>query len=271
MPVTDFKKIAAESVIGATSLPAHWAVSKRRCWEKSFMKMPVADFKKIAAESVIGATSLPAHWAGSKRRCWEKGVRDVAGKQGLLPYPGDAYILNLHGQYAIDLVTTTDNYVLTFYNSYTLTERRAFQLVSRAVDKSTGDLSNFFTNLTEAQIRRGQIENFLQNEIHPNILERYNATKLKRSNNQYTMSNPSDIVYTGHHLGMHAELRALSDLAGKRFGDNYIDPVIFDDWLINKVVIYNRNITRQSFSVTNYIMMPCADCFYLTDLANYIK
>ena len=39
MPETDFEKIAVVNVIGATSLPAHKAGSKRRCWETEFFKL----------------------------------------------------------------------------------------------------------------------------------------------------------------------------------------------------------------------------------------
>lgn len=95
--------------------------------------------------------------------------------------------------------------------------------------------------------------------LNPNFKARLVHSQAARANGRYTLEVATDINFTG----MHAECRALNDLSIKKFGHLYVQPKIYDDWLKN-VFAYNRNI------ISNGIMHPFADCFYLTDLVTFI-
>ncbi len=51
----------------------------------------------------------------------------------------------------------------------------------------------------------------------------------------------------------------------EKFPQGLVDVRIFDAWLEDEVLAYN------SFLRKDGIQVPCADCFYLTDLITFIK
>lgn len=73
--------------------------------------------------------------------------------------------------------------------------------------------------------------------------------------------------------GAHAEIRALDDLAKQRFPNYLTNPPtdeLFDSWLKNDVLGYNRNI-RFGLDQEEVIMHTCADCFHILDLVTFIR
>ena len=104
--------------------------------------------------------------------------------------------------------------------------------------------------------------------MHPNL--RSIVTKLENTKSLYNVDSVEILEYAGKHIGAHAEVRALDNLIKKKFGNSVIDEIIFNDWLENNVLGYNRNIFVKPDN-NNYIMHTCADCFYLTNLVTFIK
>ncbi|MBO9674376.1 MAG: hypothetical protein J7577_13090 [Sphingobacteriaceae bacterium] len=78
---------------------------------------------------------------------------------------------------------------------------------------------------------------------------------------------------TGKKTGAHAEIRALDDLAKEKFPNYLVTPPtneVFDAWLKNDVLGYNRNI-RYGLGQEKVIQHTCADCFYILDLVTFIR
>jgi|GEM_PF-3399011 hypothetical protein len=78
---------------------------------------------------------------------------------------------------------------------------------------------------------------------------------------------------TGKYPGAHAEIRALDDLAKKKFPNYMSNPPsdeVFDMWLKDNVVGYNRNI-KYGTEQTEVVQHTCADCFHILDLVKFIN
>jgi hypothetical protein len=132
-----------------------------------------------------------------------------------------------------------------------------------------GGITDVFSNFSKLKLRNGTYKGFIDNGLNPNLKLRYNLTMDARNAGRYNMLNPDHIKYTGFYTGAHAEVRALNQLAIYKWGNTLVDSYVFDSWLKNNVLGYNRNVVTRSFD--KVIMHTCADCFYLTDLVPFIK
>jgi hypothetical protein len=144
-----------------------------------------------------------------------------------------------------------------------------YQLTSATADIESGVITDVFSNFSKLELRNGTYKSFIDNGLHPNLKLRYNFTMDARNADRYNMFVPDDIKYTGFYIGAHAEVRALNQLAIVKWGNTLVDSYVFDSWLKNNVLGYNRNVVTRSFD--KVIMHTCADCFYLTDLVTFIK
>ncbi|MEN5233186.1 hypothetical protein [Sphingobacterium faecium] len=173
-------------------------------------------------------------------------------------------------QYAEVLVNTVEGKVQEILRLYPSRNFRAdnFQLVSGLIDKKTGLTSDLFTNFNVKYFKNTENYNVYRNNLHPNvkkIVEQIENIKL-----DFNLDSKVNLEYTGHYIGAHAEVRALDDLSKKKFGDVIADEDIYYHWLENDVLGYNRNVTVKPDG-TKVIMPRCADCFYITDLINFIS
>ncbi|WP_412468366.1 hypothetical protein [Pedobacter sp. KLB.chiD] len=189
---------------------------------------------------------------------------------GLLPKIGELALTEKYGPHAVSLVNKVENKAQALISTI---KRKILgkneQLVSAMADKEEGVISDVFTNFTLKELDNGTYSDFINNGLHPNLKLRYNLTMDARNAGRYNMLNPDHIKYTGLNMAAHAEVRALNHLALETWGNTLIDPYVFDSWLKNNVLGYNRNIVTKN--IDNIIMPPCADCFYLTDLVTFIK
>jgi hypothetical protein len=91
-----------------------------------------------------------------------------------------------------------------------------------------------------------------------------------RNKKYFKVAQSRETLRSGDYPGAHAEIRALDDLARKKFGSTTVSNQVFDAWLKNDVLGYNRNI-QYGVGQQNVIMNTCADCFHITDLVTFIK
>ncbi|MET3982012.1 hypothetical protein ABIB39_004630 [Mucilaginibacter sp. UYP27] len=56
----------------------------------------------------------------------------------------------------------------------------------------------------------------------------------------------------------------INDLACKKFGNEMMDPIVFDNW-VKSLLGYNRYLKKPGIQPT------CVDCFYLTFGVKFIK
>lgn len=196
----------------------------------------------------------------------------------LKPLLEPEYVISNYGPHSLNLVNSIEQEIIELLPTFTSGNQiRQKQLLSGMIDDD-GNISNFFTNYTRKELEPGQdfdkyTNNFGSdlnpNEpfMHPNFRQRFIQTSSKRNSNLYNLKDPGDIVYTGDHMAMHAECRALNDLSVKKFGNVFVEPRVYDEWL-KTVKGYNRNFLGND---KGFIMHTCADCFYLTDLVTFIK
>lgn len=188
--------------------------------------------------------------------------------KGLFPKVFPDLILSKYGKWGLVLVDEVEQKSMELITTLSRTFRdQTHQLVAGMIDRSTGKFK-LCTNFPRKVLERGghlpEIEAY-----HPNLTLRIKQTREVREGVGYNMNVAEDIEFTGIHMAAHAEVRALNELAIERFGRDLIEPHVFDDWLRNDVLGYNRNIVTNND--INVIMPTCADCFYLTDLVTFIK
>jgi hypothetical protein len=196
----------------------------------------------------------------------------------LKPVLESDYILDTYGQHSSNLVNFIEAKVQELLPTFTSNnEIRQYQLLAGMIDDE-GLMSSFFTNYPKEQLITGKEFdkyvnnfgiNFDPNEpyMNPNFRQRFLQTSSKRNEGLYNLEVAEDIVFTGKHMAMHAECRALNDLSVKKFGNVFVEPRIYDEWL-KTIKGYNRNFLGNNGKV---IMHTCADCYYLTDLITFIK
>lgn len=88
--------------------------------------------------------------------------------------------------------------------------------------------------------------------------------------NIYNMNNLEYFGNAGNFPGAHAEIRALNDLAKKKWPNTPPSDEVFNLWLRDEVLGYNRNIEK-GLGQENVIMHTCVDCFHILDLIKFIN
>ncbi len=195
----------------------------------------------------------------------------------LFPLLDANYISANFGQHGLSLVNSIENFIQPILAAETRVKQGKLVLTSGCVDKETGLMSDFFHNYLKNELKEnGPFKKFINNfgpnfdisspYVHPNLRLRLDETLLLKTPDAsgYNLADLGDRVYTGNNMGAHAEFRALNNLAIKKFGNNLVSRMEFDEWL-ETVLCYNRRL------VDDGLMHTCADCFYLTDLVTFIK
>ena len=184
----------------------------------------------------------------------------------------DSEILQRFGQSGLDLVKEVEAFSIQHISSAGKNQLKYRDiLISGMKDKSTGRSSGFFSNFTTREIELGEYKNYLD-KMFPNLKKRIDDIWAFDKNN-YNMIDHRFLENTGKYPGAHAEIRALNDLAKKKFPNYTINPPsdeIFNNWLKNDVLGYNRNVQKGA-GQQNVIMHTCADCFHILDLVIFIK
>ena len=88
--------------------------------------------------------------------------------------------------------------------------------------------------------------------------------------NIYNMNNLEYFGNAGNFPGAHAEIRALNDLAKKKWPNTPPSDEVFNLWLRDEVLAYNRNIEK-GLGQENVIMYTCADCFHILHGVKFIN
>lgn len=156
------------------------------------------------------------------------------------------------------------------------------ELASAMYDKVTGKVSKVFNNFHGYDVtnRGGDFDLFMNGSKNdpkvrcfPNLREKIEDVIAFKSKQNYNMADKSFYGNASKRPGIHAEVRALDDLAKEKFPDYLINPPtneVFDTWLKNDVLGYNRNI-RYGFDQEKVIQHTCADCYYILDLVTFVK
>ena len=181
------------------------------------------------------------------------------------------FIQSKYGNHALSMVDSVEEHAESLYLLHSRSFRdENFQLVSRMLDRETGEMSEIFTNFSKTHFNSAENSyEAYRNSLHPNIREI--VMELENTEKSlFNVNSSTTLDFAGYYIGAHAEIRALDDLVKKRFGGTAIDETIFNEWLESSVLGYNRNITVKKES-SKVIMHTCVDCFYITDLVNFIK
>lgn len=185
----------------------------------------------------------------------------------------EAEIIQNFGQEGLTLVNAIETKAIEIITNATSSNqlRKRDILVSGMIDKSTGRISELFTNFTKQEKRSVVFNDYLTN-MHPNLKKRVLQTDTYGQIN-YNM-DLEYIIKTGDTIAAHSEVRALDSLAEIKFPiDDYPNGVsdeVFDAWLKNDVLGYNRNIQKGAGD-NQVIQHTCADCFYILDLVTFIR
>jgi hypothetical protein len=186
----------------------------------------------------------------------------------------DAEILSRFGQEGLDLVNEVEAFALNHINTYIENINKLKKndiLISGLKDKKANITSDFFTNFSRKELADGDYDTYLEN-MFPNLKERIEDINAFDKKN-YHMADGKYRNNTGPKPGSHAEVRALDDLAKKKFPDYLTNPPtdeVFDAWLKNDVIGYNRNI-QHGLGQENVIMHTCAHCYHILDLVTFIR
>lgn len=192
----------------------------------------------------------------------------------------NAEILNKFGQKGLDLVNEVETYSLNYIVSQSSTKLLKSDIViSGMKDKITGISSDFFHNFSGYDFNKGGAYDIFMNgelnnpnRIFPNLRAKIDDIILFNKHN-YNLKNIDFLGNTGKYPGAHAEIRALDDLAKKKFPNYMTNPpsdVVFNNWLKNDVLGYNRNI-QHGITQEKVIMHTCADCYHILDLVTFIN
>lgn len=189
----------------------------------------------------------------------------------------NATILEHFGPKGLDIVNDVETRALI---EYTIAEsgnkRRLKVLVSGMIDKSNGKkiLKTNWSDIELDTIQKNGLtlyEEYLNN-MFPNLKKRVQDVRAYDRNNFY-VSTGYDKRRAGNFIGAHAEIQALDELAKQKFPDYKINPPsneVFDSWLKNDILGYNRNISVNQTS-SEVIMPTCVDCFHILDLVTFIN
>ncbi|UFH35068.1 hypothetical protein [Flavobacterium acetivorans] len=189
----------------------------------------------------------------------------------------DAEILSKFGQEGLDLVHEVEAFALNHISLATSKAQLADRdiIISGMWDINTGKKSDYFHNFSKQECQRvgGDYELYLEN-MFPNLKKRVDDVKAFRKEN-YNLEDVRFRKNPGEFPGAHAEVRALDNLAKKRFKYEFennipITDEVFDAWLKNDVLGYNRNI-ELGVGQIKVGMHTCADCFHILDLVTFIK
>jgi len=217
------------------------------------------------------ATTNSRLLAQNNPELWIRINRYYSSPIGLGEQLSSSYLFNKYKTYlAESLVNTVEAKAQELFALYPNRSYRDknFQLVSGMIDKETGEISELFTNFSINHFKGNNLYESYRLSLHPNI--RSLVEELENVKSLYNVDNNLIIDNAGHYIGAHAEVRALDDLIRKRFGNDFIDESVFNNWLENSVLGYNRNI-QVKINNTKVIMPRCCDCFYITDLLTFIK
>lgn len=193
----------------------------------------------------------------------------------------EADILNRFGQKGLDLVNEVESTALQYISSGVGVNQMKIRdiLFSGMKDKVTGETSTFFRNFSGDDFNDNGVYDIFMNGIYenqsssacfPNLKRKIDDIIAFKHKNNYNMQDLSYFGNTGLRPGAHAEIRALDDLAKKTFDANVPTDEVFDAWLKNNVLGYNRNI-QGGVNQEKVIMHTCADCFHILDLVTFIK
>ena len=186
----------------------------------------------------------------------------------------DTEILQRFGQKALNLVNEVETSALNQIASVSKNKLRDRNiLISGVTDKNANLTSDFYTNFDKKidVDKGGAYWSYLEN-MFPNLKSRVDDIYDFNKKN-YNMANDEYIKNTGKYPGLHGEVRAIDDLAKQRFEDYLTNPPteeVFNTWLKNDVLGYNRNI-QNGIGQENIIMHTCADCFHILDLVTFIN
>ncbi|PBI84721.1 hypothetical protein BSF41_40490 [Flavobacterium sp. ACN2] len=209
--------------------------------------------------------------AKSNPKLWIRINRYYSLPNGLGEKLSSSYLKNTYKtEYAerlVNAVETKSQQLLNSHPSRTYRDEN-FQLVSGMIDKNSGKVSELFTNFPKKYFKTESQYITYRESLHPNI--KAIVEELEHVKSLYNVDHIINIDKAGHYIGAHAEIRALNDLIEKRFGSSMVEESLFNDWLENSVLGYNRNITVK-IDNTKVIMPRCVDCFYITDLLTFIN
>lgn len=178
-------------------------------------------------------------------------------------------ILGLFEQRGLDLVNNTETQALIQYSlASSNNARRAKAVTSGGNCNITGEtiIKNNWTDdqlkeVLENGLRR--YDNYL-NSMFPTLRKRVDNS-LAFGKENYFISENYNLGQTGNFPGGHAEIQVVDELAKLRFPDYLSNPPsdeVFDAWLKNNVLMYNRTLMVPENS-NDVIMYTCADCFHI--------
>lgn len=187
-------------------------------------------------------------------------------------------LLNIAGQDAVALENFVETKTLEFINNASPKEIQYAIVGSAMRDKTTGIMNDeIFINFSDTDFRIGGNYETYHNSMFPNL-----KTKIEKLNNFGVQNyNVDDTKLLGfirprhgkESIGSHAEVRALNDLAKKKFNlidyPNGVTDDVFEAWMKNDVIAYNRNMHLQN--PTKIVMHTCAECFYILDLITFLR
>ena len=242
-------------------------------WFSFLSKNPKAinNFDKLDASGKIYAITKPDRWLYVFDRIYQQQVR--YGKK-----LSNSEILKRFNQRGVDLVDKVEVQALIRYADDGSNLRKRKVLTAGANCKITGE-TRINTNWSDAELieiqsnGKSRYENYME-AMFPNLRMRVeDAKQFKRTN--YNVSKGYNIKLTGKFTGAHAEIKSVDELAKLRFADEIknnipVSDEVFDAWLRNDVLAYNRSIAVKDNDL-HVIMHTCADCFHILDLVTFIK
>ena len=192
----------------------------------------------------------------------------------------NAEILQQFGQKGLDLVNEVETFALNHIINLSKKQLNKDILISGMKDKITGVSSDFFHNFSGSDFNKGGIYDvFINGSINnpntcfPNLKKKIQDLIEFKHPNNYRMTDSNYFKNSGPKPGAHAEIRALDDLAKKKFPNYQTNPPsdeLFNSWLRNDVLGYNRNIQR-GVGQQDVIMHTCVDCFHILEFVNFIR
>ena len=186
----------------------------------------------------------------------------------------DAEILERFGQEGLDLVNEVEAFALNHISLRGSNQRKYNDiLISGTKDIKTGNTSEFFKNFSKTELEDGEYDDYIEN-MFPNLKTRVDDV-IAFDKKNYRMKEPEYLDNTGPKAGSHAEVRALDDLAKKRFDYEFennipISDEVFNTWVKNDVLGYNRNI-QKGLGQEDVIMCRCAHCYHILDFLTFIE
>ena len=184
-------------------------------------------------------------------------------------------ILNLFGQRGVNLVDNVEVQALIEYTQATSNKLRKKKVLTSGANCQITGQTIIKTNWSDEALRtiqsngKSTYRNYMD-AMFPNLKTKVeDIIAFNRQN--YNVTTGYDVRRTGNFPGAHAEIQAIDELAKIRFDiNNPPSAAVFDNWLRNDVLAYNRNIMATE-NANNVIMHTCADCFHILDLVTFIN